>query len=1184
MYYQRALKYVSSMLLAMTGVLLMGGAFAEDIEIFSDEIPPSKPNILFLLDQSGSMNTQIGSGPDTRISALSAAFNAVVSDPDIKDLSIGLMGFSNQTTVAYSHPSGYNPNSTGANPYPHGISFPVSPIDDEAMPIMLSNLLPASMDDGSTAGYFDLDQDRLPDPAAGDTVRGYLPQILASWTADGATPIVDAYYEAALYFRGEAPVWGSASPEKIQAAHPSSYSGTIVSELSETLTGNTRTCNSPNCGANCTSVIGTGTCSTGETSCYLGTNCTTTTQNWSYSCNEATESDCLASNPAYTSCSAVSYESCTSTCDGDRHPESGACLGSTTSSCNTNSYFNCIIPTEVSSCDRERFQCDEVANNATIVANATYVSPITNQCQSNAIVLLSDGQPFVDNDADTDATRASVKTLIGRATDCAPIAGQVLPETADNSLADGRCGPELAEFLATVDQSDAVDGDNVINTYTVGFGVESNPEAENYLKSLASSGGGSYFPASGTDSLISAFKSIIESVTATARSFAAPVYTVDTDSLLAHSNDIYLPLFENSSLPGWKGNIKKFKLNAAGEIVDRTGALAIDGQGVLKATAVDFWTDTASSVDIDSNPVTSGGFANRIDPSARKLLTENNSGLVALNASNVSKTQLGDAGMADAYRDQLIAYIQGYDADGVTARGEMGDILHSKPTVVSYTNQQVLFFGTNEGYLHAIDASDSSATGSGGTEKFAYMPSALLKNIDGLLKNTELTGPLKRIYGVDGTMTVWVNDKNKNGKVDTADGDTAYLYFGLRRGGSAYYALNISNPDNPSLLWKIDNTGDFSQLGESWSKPVLGKLRYKKSGSVVLEDVLVFGGGYDNRMDEETLSARSALSTTKGNGVYIVNARTGDLIWSYTGGNLQHSVPGNIRVLDMDSNGSIDRLYFGDTGGNIWRVDLNADDVDSDASLYDVVNDARVSKLASLGGSGADYRKFFYEPDVAFFKHNGRYVLVLSIGSGYRSHPMNNTISDRFYVLYDENVLNIPETAPAALTDADLISSVTLAGKDFLTTTHKGWYKDLTVGQGEKVLASAVTFLNKIIFTTFTKTDTVTSTGVGDSCTSLTSTQTQAYVLDLMTASPTVDLDDDGVITAADEYAVISHGDILDSPQLVFNEPSNCTTEGCNQYVDIRVGKSLLPLVDENTVDGNVDLGDFLPKVYWINQ
>jgi len=406
------------------------------------------------------------------------------------------------------------------------------------------------------------------------------------------------------------------------------------------------------------------------------------------------------------------------------------------------------------------------------------------------------------------------------------------------------------------------------------------------------------------------------------------------------------------------------------------------------------------------------------------------------------------------------------------------------------------------------------------------------------------------------------------------------LFFGLRRGGNTYYALNVTNPSQPSLAWQIKSEGVFSQLGETWSKLTLAKLRYKKDGSTLFDNVLVFGGGYDNRLDDEGLALSNNMpSNIKGNGVYIVNAKTGDLIWSYSGGDLKHSVPSSIRVLDIDRNGSIDRLYFGDTGGNIWRADLNIDDTDDDASLHDVTQDARIHKFAQLGGNGANARKFFYEPDIAVFNHSGKSRLIISIGSGYRSHPSNSAIKDRFYVLNDENFFEAPSQTPSPLTEYHLVDSGSLNGEAFLPS-RKGWFMRLSNGTGEKALASPLIFNNKVMFTTFTKVSPVPST---NACLSAVDNQTRAYVLDLLTASATADIDGDGNINSNDESVAISSNEILGTPQLVFNKPSNCTKEGCDHFVDVRVGDLSTALIDKNTKNGGTNLGEQLPKVYWIS-
>jgi Tfp pilus tip-associated adhesin PilY1 len=803
---------------------------------------------------------------------------------------------------------------------------------------------------------------------------------------------------------------------------------------------------------------------------------------------------------------------------------------------------------------------------------------------------MSDGAPNASADEDdTDAVREEIKTLIGRTTDCADVAGQVTPVTGTNTLADGRCGPEIAEYLANEDLRDDVDGINTVKTYTVGFAVTGRPEAQAYLESLATSGGGKYYSADNEAELAAAFISALEDSQASSKSFAAPVYTVDTDSLTSNSDDIYLPLFQNTAFPAWSGNLKKFKLNAAGEIVDRENNLAFDDLGALKATAIDFWMPIGATASADGDSIVDGGFANNIVPSTRVLKTDNGSAIVSLEDANVSKAALGDATMTDAVKAELLNYTQGFEADGTTSRNAIGDILHSKPTFISYgADEKVLFFGTNEGYLHAIDAADASNTGTGGTEKFAYMPSTLLKNISGIKENTvQPDGELSRIYGVDGTIVAFITDMNNNGSVDAPD-DTATLLFGLRRGGNEYYALDVTDPDSPSLKWKISgNDAGFGKLGETWSKPKPAKLRYTKSGATTAEiaDVIVFGGGYDNRLDEEDPTARTNLSTTKGHAVFIVDLETGDLIWSTdsaTGTKPVHSIPGDIRTLDMDGDGSIDRLYFGDTGGNIWRADLTAYDNDTGKTRFDIANNAQLNKFASLGGTGTYKRKFFFEPDVAVFKSAGETALVLSVGSGYRAHPLNENISDRFYVLSDPNVYDTPATSLAAITDANLVEASSLAGESFFPDTT-GWYKDLTNGNGEKVLASPITFLSKIAFTTFAVGD-ATSTVDENGCSVAGTNMARAYVLDLLTADATVDLNGDGTIDDEDESTTVENGLILDTPQPVFGEPTNCTVDGCDQFVDLRIGTKSTPIIDKDTVGADNNVGDLLPRVYWLSK
>ena len=229
-------------------------------------------------------------------------------------------------------------------------------------------------------------------------------------------------------------------------------------------------------------------------------------------------------------------------------------------------------------------------------------------------------------------------------------------------------------------------------------------------QTLAATNG--FFTANDTQSLVDAFTSIINAVSASASSFSSPTYQIDQNTLLAHSQYVYIPVFERNRLPLWEGNIKKFKRTAAGKIVDANGVAAVDDQGIFLDTAQDLWSTT-----IDGKDVTKGGAANKLPlPDDRKLFTHLsepsiNSPVVLNTTSNtllksnagITKALLGNGSMTDAYRNNLLDFIRGNNSDG-TPRYHMGDMLNGKPQLVSYGTSTYLFAGSNEGYLHAIDA------------------------------------------------------------------------------------------------------------------------------------------------------------------------------------------------------------------------------------------------------------------------------------------------------------------------------------------------------------------------------------------------------------------------------------------------------------------------------------------------
>ncbi|WGZ93029.1 MAG: PilC/PilY family type IV pilus protein [Candidatus Thiothrix putei] len=720
-----------------------------------------------------------------------------------------------------------------------------------------------------------------------------------------------------------------------------------------------------------------------------------------------------------------------------------------------------------------------------------------------------------------------------------------------------------------------------------------------YWGNLAAVGSGA-FTASNLDDLTKSFNSILDKIDAASASFSAPAYSIDKSNLLAHGDNVYIPVFERSLLPLWSGNLKKFKVAKSPIDSDSDGVVdiqkgqiystknnkpAVDDKGQFANDAWDEWSTSAAA---DGNQVQAGGAAALLNPASRTLYTDAGGAMGNLGVANtaITKTLLGDAGMDDALHASLLAFARGYDKDGTTPRHHMGDIMNSKPAVLDYIDgKSYVLVGTNEGFLHAFDTD-------AGAEKWAFMPQSLLKNIRHFYDNNQ---PKTHFYGVDGQLVPWLLDKNGDGKVDASKGEKAYLFFGLRRGGQAYYALDVTDISAPSVAWTLSSSQtDFAELGESWSKPALAKMRVQEAVAdpVELKDVLVFGGGFDPALEEENPASR--VADAMGRDVFIVDALSGNKLWSLRAdvlgadALLTHSIPGDIRVLDMDRNGALDRLYFADTGGKVWRVDMDMDLRDADASMYDYA-DARLTNLANLGGSGTDKRKFYYEPDIALMQHQGQTVMTLTIGSGYRSHPQSAAIQDRFYVLKDEHVYApAPETF-TALTDADLTEADALAatGKSILDAGYAGWYYDLP-NNAEKVLAPAVSFLNKVLFTTFAVGD-----GTSDDPCNAPANIARAYVLDLFNGQAVADLDRDGTVDATKDKSVVAGvNEILGGAQIVFLDPVGgngvdaCTEGDCQQTVEIRVGKMLLPVMDKNNavgagVAGSVDLTDILPRTFW---
>ncbi len=160
---------------------------------------------------------------------------------------------------------------------------------------------------------------------------------------------------------------------------------------------------------------------------------------------------------------------------------------------------------------------------------------------------------------------------------------------------------------------------------------------------------------------------------------------------------------------------------------------------------------------------------------------------------------------------------------------------------------------------------------------------------------------------------------------------------------------------------------------------------------------------------------------------------------------MDYSIPARVKPLDLKGDGLIDRLYVADTGGQIFRFDIDNDN----GALASSITGGRIADLAD--SSTEDARRFYYPPDVALIAKRGEAAyLSLAIASGYRAHPLNTDIQDRIYLLKDKDVYNVPSSY-TTLTESDLFD-VTLN----LVAGDSGTFGEATADAARKTELDAI--------------------------------------------------------------------------------------------------------------------------------
>jgi len=462
----------------------------------------------------------------------------------------------------------------------------------------------------------------------------------------------------------------------------------------------------------------------------------------------------------------------------------------------------------------------------------------------------------------------------------------------------------------------------------------------------------------------------------------------------------------------------------------------------------EFWTGELLGVDPISGNTEWRATEELPSPSQRNIVTWNpdaaSAGLARVDFKDTmpeTMKELIEDGGAGQSAGALISYIRGSRAGeggALRTRGEtvLGDIVNSRPALAGASNEgwsrlggtigkkyneyvddtkdaraEVVYVGANDGMLHGFDAET-------GKEVMAYVPGMLLDEL-GQLADVNYT----HRFFVDGQLAVG----------DAYDGGwKTVLVGGLGAGGRGMFAVDITDPDSPKVLWEFTND-DNENLGYTFGDPQIGRIG---------DDwVAIFGNGYDSDNEQATLFVLDLFD-----GTVKYEIELGD-----EGGN---GLSGVATLPNPETGTETIRAYAADLTGTVWRVDFDAE-TGSPSIKYNsgLFQDPSARPITST-------------PALAASPGGGIQVYV---GTGKLIEPTDRSdpgqAPETFWALIDRdkrinNADGIEEVSTSASGDSLVIEGD--LGAD-------GWSLDLTLGASnrERVLTRARVIFGQVIFTTF---------------------------------------------------------------------------------------------------------------------
>lgn len=610
--------------------------------------------------------------------------------------------------------------------------------------------------------------------------------------------------------------------------------------------------------------------------------------------------------------------------------------------------------------------------------------------------------------------------------------------------------------------------------------TSSDPAKIDDLWHAAVNGHGRYFSAGSADALVSALSTTLTDITARDGAGASAASTSLRPVL--GTDQVFIASYRTQS---WNGELeaRTITINTATDTVsigtansNWKASTLLDGRDYSSRTV--YYARKTTSGSTTSQSLGAFNYTNLSSDTDGSLLSGYFNNYCSKSPRPTQCSALTSTQQTSASGANLVNFVLGDRSNEGTLyrsrRSVLGDMVDASPVYVGkppfqYTNNDyptyqtnnatrcpVVYAAANDGMLHAFSARTStSASGcpTAGSEMWAYVPRAVMPNLYMLADSdyanqhrfsVNATPVVADISHVDSGANVW----------------QTILVGGLGAGGKSYYALDVTSPTAPALLWEFTD----ADLGLSYGNPVITQVQ-DSSGTLVW--AAVFTSGLNN----------------SGNGyLYVLNARTGAVIYKVptlvsNAAVGSSSTPSGLNKLNAwiatPSDNEAVRFYAGDLLGNLWRFDANNLAAPTSGA------DTRSVRLAQFV-KNSTAEPITVKPELAEVQYGGyRYPVVL-VGTGRylgATDAMDTTPPASIYAVKDPLTstgwTNVRSSMVAqTLTTSGNNRTVTKNAVDWSSSTVAGWYIDLP-DPGERVAVGM-----SLAYTTLTVASIVPSTDV----------------------------------------------------------------------------------------------------------